>query len=128
MLARLPERAGDVASATATYQANVTRNSILSEYSLWHLAKMLRAAGDLVQERERLRSLLNLAPNSLLRDSAKMRLGKSYFESQDFESAAAAFRQLSDSTNISIARESQALLGQALVKGGKRSWLVFTRL
>ena len=119
LLARLQEKAGDVANATANYQATVTRNSVLSEYSLWHLAQMLRASGDLVQERERLRSLLNLAPNSLLRDSATMRLGHSYLESQDFESAASAFRQLSTSTNILIARESQALLGQALIKGGK---------
>lgn len=130
LLARLQEKAGDVASATATYQTNVTRNSILSEYSLWHLAQMLRAAGDLVQERERLRSLISLAPNSLLRDSAKMRLGLSFFESQDFDSAAAAFRQLSDATKISTAREGQALLGQALVKSGKNAEArqVFTRL
>ena len=105
LLARLQEKAGYVSNATAHYQATVTRNSVLSEYSLWHLAQMLRASGDLVQERERLRSLLNLAPNSLLRDSATMRLGHSYLESQDFESAASAFRQLSTSTHIQIARE-----------------------
>ncbi|HKR61700.1 MAG TPA: tetratricopeptide repeat protein, partial [Pyrinomonadaceae bacterium] len=97
LLARLQESAGNLAEAEANYQGTVTRNSVLKEYSLWHLAQISRSTGDLVHERERLRLLLNLGPNSLLRQAAAVRLGQSFLESQDFKSAAAAFRQLSGS-------------------------------
>ena len=97
LFARLSEGRGDFASAAKHYQANIQRNSVLMPYSLWHFAQMGRATGDLLYERERLRMLLNLAPNGLLRDSAAMRLGQSFVESQDFRGAAVAFRQLSTS-------------------------------
>ena len=130
LLARLHERTGDVAAAMKSYQANIARRSILTEYSLWHLAQISRASGDLVNEREQLRLLLNTAPNSLIREAAALRLGESFFESQDFKGAAAAFRQLGESQNRSIARESQALLAEALIKSGNttEARTVFTRL
>ena len=130
LLARLQERAGDIAGAANTYQANISRRSVLTEYSLWHLAQISRAAGDLVHEREQLRALVNTAPNSLVREAAVLRLGQSFSESQDFKGAAAALRQLSESRNRAIARESQALLGQALLKSGNDAdaRATFTRL
>ena len=130
LVARLSEGRGDFASAAKHYQANIQRNSVLMQYSLWHFAKMGRAAGNPIYERERLRMLLNLAPNSLLRDPAAMRLGQSFLESQDFRSAAVAFRQLGASKNGAIIRESQALLGDALLKDGNIAEArdVFTKL
>lgn len=130
LLARLQERAGDAAGAANTYQANIARRSVLTEYSLWHLAQISRASGDLVHEREQLRVLVNTAPNSLLRDAAALRLGQSFLESQDFKSAAAALRQLTESKNRATARESQALLGHALLKSGDtaEARTTFTRL
>ena len=130
LLGRLQEKAGDVAGAANTYQANIARRSVLTEYSLWHLSQISRASGDLVHEREQLRVLVNTVPNSLLREAAALRLGQSFSESQDFKGAAAAFRQLSESKNRAIARESQALLGQALIKSGNTTdaRAAFTRL
>ena len=57
LLGRKAETAGDIAAATANYQAVVARNSILKEYALWRLARLARATGDLVLERERLQQL-----------------------------------------------------------------------
>jgi soluble lytic murein transglycosylase len=59
-----------------------------------------------------------------------MRLGQSFLESQDLKGAAATFRQLGESRNLPVARESQALLGQALLKSGNDAdaRLAFTRL
>jgi soluble lytic murein transglycosylase-like protein/TolA-binding protein len=130
LFARLSEGRGDFASAAKHYQANIQRNSVLMPYSLWHFAQMGRATGDLLYERERLRMLLNLAPNGLLRDSAAMRLGQSFLESQDFRGAAVAFRQLSTSKSVGLVRESQALLGKALLKDGNLAEArdVFTKL
>ena len=130
LLARLQERTGDAAGAASSYQSNIARRSVLTEYSLWHLAQVSRSTGDLVHEREQLRLLLNIAPNSLLREAAALRLGQSFLESQDFKGAAAAFRQVSESKNRSIARESQALLGEALIKSENTAdaRATFTRL
>src|SRR6185369_12121925 len=94
LLGRKAEAAGDVAAATANYQAVVSRNSVLKEYALWRLARLARATGDLPLERERLRQLLATAPSSLLADAATLRLGRSFFESGDFPAAAAAAKPL----------------------------------
>ena len=119
LLARLQENTGDTAGAAASYQTEIGRNSVLSEYSLWHLAQISRATGDLVQERERLRQLLTVAPHSLLRDSASMRLGQSFIESRDFNAAVSALNVLVGSKNRALAREAQTLTGHALVQAGK---------
>lgn len=116
LLARLQEKTGDRAAAASSYQASVTNKSILAEYALWHLAQIARQSGDLVQEREQLRQLVNVAPGSLLRGAALMRMGQSYFQSQDYQNAALAFRRLGESKNISTARESRMWLGQSLIK------------
>ena len=88
LLGRKAEASGDVATATANYQAVVSRDALLKEYALWRLARIARATGDLVLERERLQRLVAVAPNSLLYETAALRLAESFFESGDFVAAA----------------------------------------
>ena len=61
LLGRNAERTGDIAGATAHYQAIASSDSVLREYALWHLAKIARSTGDLVLERERLQQLIAVA-------------------------------------------------------------------
>src|SRR4030081_1719545 len=98
LLARLAERQGDKATASANYQALVKRNSDLREYALWHLAQIARATGDLVLEREQLRRLI--AGRSLLREAAMMRLARSFFESADYNSVITTLHALLESKNV----------------------------
>jgi soluble lytic murein transglycosylase len=130
LLGRIDERSGSSAAATAHYQTVAARNSTLSQYALWRLARIARAGGDLVLERERLRQLLVAAPASLLHDAAALRLAESFFESSDFASAAVSARQVSLSQNVALAREGSALMGQSYVRGGKFAEArdVFTKL
>lgn len=120
LLARLQEKTGESAGATANYQAVVARHSLLSQYALWRLSRLARATGDLTLERERLRQLLATAPKSLLREAAVMRLGQSFYESKDHSAAVAALRPLGELKNRSVAREAQSLIAQSLPAAGKR--------
>ena len=119
LLGRKAETAGDVAAAVASYQALVSRNSILKEYALWRLARIARATGDLVLERERLQQLIATAPSSLLYQTATLRLSESFFESGDFVAAANNAKVLSQSKNMPLAREASALMGTAYVRAAK---------
>lgn len=116
---REAERSGDIAKATANYQAVVARESNLKEYALWRLARLARATGDLPLERERLRQLLATAPASLLAETAALRLAESFFESGDFTSAAQSAKTLSTSKNAALSRQGALLTGQALARAGK---------
>jgi soluble lytic murein transglycosylase-like protein/TolA-binding protein len=130
LLGRNAENSGDIAKASASYQAVVARNSVLKEYALWRLAGIARSTGDLVLERERLQRLVSNAPNSLLYDTATLRLSESFFESGDFLAAANSARTLASSKNVSVAREAAALMGSAYVRAGKSADAreVFTKL
>jgi len=130
LLGRNAEKSGDIAAATASYQAVVSRNSLLREYALWRLARIARSTGDLVLERERLQRLVTSAPNSLLFETAALRLSESFFESGDFEAAAKSATVLSAAKNTSVAREAAALMGSAYVRAGKPAEArdVFTKL
>jgi soluble lytic murein transglycosylase-like protein/TolA-binding protein len=119
VLGRKAESAGDFAAATANYQAVVARNSILKEYALWHLAKLARATGDRVLERERLQQLLATAPNSLLYNTAALRLSESFFENGDFAAAANSAKALVSAKSVPVAREAAALMGVAQARAGK---------
>ena len=119
LLGRIAERTGDTASAIANYQAIASNNSKLKEYALWRLAKLARATGDLVLERERLRQLTATAPSSLLFEAATLRLTESFFESGDFEGVANSARALMLSKNLKVARQGAALLGLAYLRAGK---------
>lgn len=120
LLGRLQEKTGDSAAASASYQSVAARNSVLSQYALWHLAQIARSTGDLVLERERLRQLVNLTPAGLLREAASLRLGQSFFDSQDYTAAIATLRPVAESKNKSLSREALALSGQTLLKTGKQ--------
>jgi TolA-binding protein len=129
-LGRKAEASGDVATATANYQAIVSRDALLKEYALWRLARIARATGDLVLERERLQRLVAVAPNSLLYETAALRLAESFFESGDFVAAANSAKPIAASKNVPVAREAAALMGTAYVSAGKTAEArdVFTRL
>jgi soluble lytic murein transglycosylase len=125
LLARLFEAAADRAAATSTYQSVVTRRSLLTQYALWHLAQIARSTGDLVQEREQLRQLLNTVPTSLLRDAATIRLAESFSESADYAAVVATLRPLveakpGDAKKITLARRALTLSGEAYLRAGKR--------
>ena len=120
LLGRLQEKIGESAGAVANYQSVITRQSQLSQYALWRLARLSRATGDLTVEREKLRQLIATAPTSLLRESAIMRLGQSFNESKDYESAVQALRPLAGSKNRALAREALTLIAQSLLSAGKR--------
>ncbi|MEP6921146.1 MAG: transglycosylase SLT domain-containing protein [bacterium] len=130
LVGRLEEKRGDTAAASANYQSLAARNSLLSQYALWRLAQIARSTGDLIVERERLRQLLNLAPTSLLREAASMRLGQSFFDSRDYAGAIAAVRLLAESKNGSLSRQALNITGQALFRSGKQDEArgAFTRL
>ncbi len=116
LLARLSERRGDMAGAAVNFQAVVARNSMLSQYALWHLAQFARSTGNLTMEREQLRQLLVTTPSSLLSLAARARLGESFFESGDYSSAIQTLRPQSDAKGSASAREALALVGQAYLR------------
>ena len=120
LLGRLHERAGETAQASANYQAVVARNSLLSQYALWRLSRIARSTGDLTRERESLRQLVAIAPASLLRQAAILRLGQSFYESKDFLAAVAALRPLAESRIKSEARQAMVLTAQSLLAAGQR--------
>jgi soluble lytic murein transglycosylase len=130
LLGRIAERTGDLAGATASYQAIATNDSRLREYALWRLAKFARATGDLVLERERLQQLTATARSSLLFETATLRLSESFFESGDFVSAANSAKPLTLSKNVNVAREGAALMGLAYARAEKTEEArdVFTKL
>jgi soluble lytic murein transglycosylase-like protein/TolA-binding protein len=127
---RNAEKSGDIAKATANYQAVVARNSVLKEYALWRLARIARSTGDLPLERERLRQLLATAPSSLLAETATLRLSQSFFDSGDFQAAADSARSLSVSKNTTLSREALLLAGESLARASKPAEAreVFSRL
>lgn len=127
---REAEKSGDIAKATASYQAVVTQNSVLKEYALWRLARIARSTGDLPLERERLRQLLSTAPSSTLAESAALRLSRSFFESGDFQSAADSARPLIASKTVTLSREALLLIAESLAGAGKNAEAreAFTRL
>lgn len=119
LIGRIAERTGDLAAASASYQTIAANNSKLREYALWRLAKLARANGDLVLERERLQQLTAIAPSSLLFEAATLRLSESFFESGDFAAAANSAKPLTLSKNTNVVREGAALMGAAYTRAGK---------
>ncbi|MBA4124276.1 MAG: transglycosylase SLT domain-containing protein [Acidobacteria bacterium] len=138
LLARMAEKQGDFAVATANYQAVAGRNSVLSEYALWHLSQVFRASGNLFLERIYLQKLLTLAPESLIVNAANARLTKSYFESKDYDTTIklvtsgewrVASERKSQTQNSNQKTEDQkpktedreilVLLGQSYLQSGK---------
>jgi soluble lytic murein transglycosylase len=120
LLARLSERQGDAATAAASYQKLAARNSLLTEYALWHLSQFARSTGNLVLEREQLRQLLATAPASLLRAAAESRLAESFFESGDYTTAIKLLRPRTGQASArATSREALSLIGQAYLKSNQ---------
>jgi soluble lytic murein transglycosylase len=135
LLARLFEKSADRAGSISEFQSVVARRSLLTQYALWRLAQIARSTGDLVQERERLRQLINTVPTSLLRDAATVRLAESFSESRDYTAVVATLRPLVDAKTLdakkaALTRRALALSGQAYLRAGKgpEARALFTRL
>jgi len=121
LLGRLTERARDSAGSAANYQSVVARNSVLSQYALWRLARFARSTGDLVLERERLQQLITQAPGSLLHDAAILRIGQSFYESRDFAAAISALQPVTTIKSGATVREALSLLAQAYLESGRQA-------
>ena len=130
LLARSAEQSGDISAAITSYQSTIANNSTLSQYALWHLARVARSSGDLVLERQRLRKLLSLGNDTLLFNAASLRLARSFFESSDYPSTITSARLLAMSKNVTVSREATLLSAQALLRDNKpvEARDVFTRL
>lgn len=117
LLARLLERRGERAEATALYLAMLKRNSALAEYALWHLAQLARAASDLGLERQYLTRLLAAHPASALTGTARNRLISSHLESGNAREAIALLRPAASANGV-YGRGAMARLGEAYAKLG----------
>ncbi len=117
--ARLSELTGDAPTASSAYQSVVSRKSVLSGHALWHLAQAARRIGDLTLERERLRQLLVIMSSGhQLREATLFRLGESFYESADYDSAISTLQQLNNTGNEATKRQAAVLTGQSyLFKG-----------
>jgi soluble lytic murein transglycosylase len=146
LLARITEKQNDFGAAMANYQAVVSRNSVLTEYALWHQSQIARSSGNLMLERIYLNKLLTVAPQSLIGNTANQRLARSFFESRNFDTAVLMLEQqmktivekkgkvestisTPDIKNPKI-RENLALIGQASSQIGNtvKAREIFTQL
>jgi soluble lytic murein transglycosylase len=130
LLARLSETNGDKATATVSYQTIVQRNAALTQYALWHLAVISRASGNLNLEREQLRQLLVVAPDSLLREAVYARLVQSLFESGDYAAAIQTLKPIADPKASASSRKALLLLAQSYLKSNQKELAreAFTKL
>ncbi len=112
LFARVLDRGGKAKEANAAYQKVVTRNSIFGGYALGHLAELARAAGDGKGEQNYLAQMLAKFPAQLNAESARKRLGTSYFKSGNFAAAITTLQPISGLSG-SFTRESTARIGEA---------------
>src|SRR5207302_3099835 len=117
LLARLAERRGARAEAAALYLGLLNRNSVLSEYALWHLSQIARAASDLALERQYLTRLLAAYTASALTSTVRNRLIDSHLESGNAREAIALLRPAASPAGAH-GRNAMARLGQAYAKLG----------
>ena len=117
LLARLAERRGARAQASALYLELLNRKSPLSEYALWHLAMNARASGELAIERQYITRLLAGFPASALATGARDRLVSSLTESGDLRATIALLRPVASSAG-GRGRSAMARLGEAYSKIG----------
>jgi Soluble lytic murein transglycosylase and related regulatory proteins (some contain LysM/invasin domains) len=117
LLARLAERRGANAEAAALYLGLLSRNSPLSEYTLWHLSQVARASNDLALERQYITRLLATHPASALTATARSRLIDSHLESGNAREAIALLRPAASPVGVH-GRSAMARLGEAYAKLG----------
>lgn len=114
LFARVLDRRSNAKEANAAYQKVVTRNSIFAGYALGHLAELARGMGDFKSEQNYLSQMLAKFPAQLNAESARKRLGTSYFKSGNFAAAITGLQPISGLSG-SFARESTARIGEAQV-------------
>jgi soluble lytic murein transglycosylase-like protein len=112
LFARVLDRRGNAKEASAAYQKVVARNSIFAGYALGHLAELARAAGDAKGEQNYLSQMLTRFPAQLNAESARKRLGTSYFKSGNYAAVVSTLQPISG-LSTSLARESTARIGEA---------------
>lgn len=112
LLARVLDRRGNGAEAQSAYQKVVTRNSIFSGYAISHLAELSRAVGDYKSEQNYLYKLLAQFPGFLNSESARKRLGASYFKTGNYAAAISALQPIAGLSG-SLSREVTARIGEA---------------
>jgi len=117
LLARLAERRGARAEASALYLGLLNRSSNLAEYALWHLALLARTSTDLALERQYITRLIASFPSSRLIATARNRLIDSHLESGNARSAVALLRPIASVTG-GRGRNALARLGEAYAKTG----------
>lgn len=140
LLARIAEKNGDFAFASANYRSVADRNSELKEYALFHLAEIARSSGNLLMERIYLQEISVIAPESLLLDAVNGRIIRSYFESKNFETAINLLKiqtasknqktKTENQPNNRLFRENLVILGESYLQTGKQTEAreVFNRL
>lgn len=148
LLARLAQKKGDFATASANFQKVADRNSVLKEYALFHLAEIARSSGNLMIERLFLQEILTTADDdSLLLEATKARIARSYFESKNYaqtinllsgqQTANGSQPEIKDQkiktpnqTNVRLFRENLVLIGESFYQTGKQTEAreIFNRL
>lgn len=136
LLARAAEKSGDLATAMANYQKVATRDSVLSEYALWHLSQIARASGNFLLERIYLQKIVASAPQSLLIDAAEKRTARSFFDSKNYVSAIQTLNNSAQSTfnaersTRTLSREDSFFLAEAYLSSGDggQARAIFTKL
>lgn len=125
LAARINDRTGNFAAASALYLAVVKRGSILTPYALFHLAAIARTSGNLVLERTYLDEIAAFSPGSLVADAARNRRARSWFESGNYEMALKAFESLVSAKGKTpakgedaITRENRLYLARANLMSG----------
>ncbi|HEU4386183.1 MAG TPA: transglycosylase SLT domain-containing protein, partial [Blastocatellia bacterium] len=118
LLARLLERRGALTEAQALYLGIVNRNSILTQYALWHLGLIARQSGSLPIERQYLTRLTSSFPSSVFARQARSRVVDSLIESGEYSTAIALLRAVASASN-SEGRRALAKLAEAYEKLGE---------
>lgn len=137
LLARIAHRSGRYGVAMANYQLVSSRGSVLRGYALWHMAGLARTFGNPMLERQYLRELHFIAPESLLNAAAANRIARSFYANGDLKLALKEFEQLirgsgSEGSNAQdrLARENLSLLADCYLHTGetKSARDLFSRL
>lgn len=117
LLARLLERRGYTAEASSLFLGNLERGSLLTQYSLWHLALIAQSEGNLTIERQYITRLLASFPSSALAPAARRRLIDNSVDRGDYRTAISLLRPIL-STRTAAGRNGSSQLGDALLKTG----------
>jgi tetratricopeptide (TPR) repeat protein len=112
LLARVLERRGKAKEAQSGYQKVVSRNAIFTGYALGHLAELARETGDFKNEQNYLHKLLTQFPGQWNAETARQRLGASYFKTGAYAAAISALQPISGLSGAR-AREGTARIGEA---------------